>query len=233
MADADVQSQGVESQAESDTAAASPDSTQTTQSTEETQSGSESTSTEEKTSQSVPYERFKEVNDQYKQAQARLDAIEKKMSESATPPDPQTLQVKQQLEQMLGEMGYVKKDQVEADLARREQDNALKQELSRLEKSYDGKDGRPKFDRQKVVDFALQNGFGNPEAAYKAMHEKELIDWHVRQASDAARGVKTEASDGSGSSQTSNDDLKAAVAKGDSNAKDLLLKRVTSSFFRK
>ena len=52
-----------------------------------------------------------------------------------------------------------------------------------LEK-YNGKDGRPTYDRQALTDFAKTNGYTtlHPETVYKLMYEKELDDWKVKQA---------------------------------------------------
>ena len=57
-------------------------------------------------------------------------------------------------------------------LRQKDDDDALKQELTRLESTYDGSDGRPKFDKNKVIKFALDRQIGDPEAAYKILNEK-------------------------------------------------------------
>ena len=61
-------------------------------------------------------------------------------------------------------------------------------ELDRINETllerYNGKDGRPVYDRQTLTDFAKEKGYTNlhPETVYKLMHEKELDDWKVKQA---------------------------------------------------
>ena len=59
------------------------------------------------------------------------------------------------------------------------------------------------------------------------MKEQDLINFHVQQAIAKSKGVKTEASDGSGSTQVgvTNDDLKEAAMKGDRTALRTLIKR--------
>jgi hypothetical protein len=54
------------------------------------------------------------------------------------------------------------------------------------------------------------------------------MDWHIKQAIAKSGGTKSEASDGSGSSQaagTSDQDLKTAIAAGDKQALRSFLKR--------
>ena len=52
---------------------------------------------------------------------------------------------------------------------------------------YDGKDGKPKFDRQEIEDYAKENkamGYTSlhPEVLYKLKYESELADWRVKEA---------------------------------------------------
>jgi hypothetical protein len=173
----------------------------------------------------VPYSRFKEVNDKVRDYELKLKELESKVNAPATEQNPQEQAVKEQLRQM----GFVSKEEVEAELKRRDEDKALQDELSRLEKQYDGKDGRPKFDRSEIVDFAIQKQVGDLETAYQSKYMPQLIDWHVKDAIAKSRGIKTETSDGSGSSEagTTNGDLKEAIKDGDRNALHLLLKRVS------
>lgn len=212
---------GVQNQEETDTSAVTPDSEQTTQTDEVADTSEATASTEESRSAEkyVPYSRFKEINDELKQ-------IREELGKQTTPPasaDPQAEQVKQTLKQY----GFMAKEDVDAELKKLREDTALERRLSSLESNYSGKDGRPKFDRSKVVEFAINHQIADPEVAYKAMHEKELIDWHIRQAAGKTAGVKVEKSDGSGTTSigASNDDLKEAAMSGDDAAFTALMKR--------
>ena len=71
------------------------------------------------------------------------------------------------------------------ELQQIEEDRKLEEYLSALEATYDGSDGRPKFDRVKVLEFCIQNGISNPEYGYKLMNEKELLEWQLRQKKTA------------------------------------------------
>lgn len=180
---------------------------------------------ESKVSKSVPYERFAEVNNNYKKLEARLAEMESKREETKVV-DPQEAQVKTQLDKYLKEMGYVSKE----DLARQEADKALQDQVKALQSKYDGKDGRPKFKYEDVLDFAEKNLIGSLELAYEAKHKAELMDFAIKQALGKTKGVKSEVSDGSGSQEvgTTQGDLREAALSGDSDAMKILIKRSLS-----
>lgn len=175
----------------------------------------------------VPYERFKGVNERLKKETESKAELERKLKEYEArlqPQDPRIDEVKQTLKQL----GYVTREDVEAEMKREREDAQLNLELSRLETKHNGKDGLPKFDRQAVIDWALSNGVASPEAAYKLMHQDKIIDWHVKNAAGKTGGVKSEKSDGSGSTQAgvTDSDLKSAAMGGDKTALHTLLKRI-------
>jgi|ERR1035437_105998 hypothetical protein len=61
-------------------------------------------------------------------------------------------------------------------------------ELERLEKSYDGGDGRPQFDKLEYENFIKshpQYGSYFPEDVYQIMFKDELVDWEVDNRSDS------------------------------------------------
>lgn len=216
----DVQAQDVAQEAESETAVDSSIDEKTTQVEEGTDAPAEESQPEQE--QAVPYSRFKEVNDRVKQMEAQLEAI----NNNAPKPEvnPQAEQIKAQLK----EMGFVSKEEVETELRRQKEDAVLASELAQLEQRYDGKDGRPKFAREKIVQFALDKQIGDLEAAYKLMNEKALIDHAIKSAVSKTGGVKSEASDGSSTAEagTTDADLREAIGKGDKAAQRMLLKRI-------
>lgn len=203
----------------------------TTESSTETETTTEQVATEESKAteteeqKTVPYERFKEVNERVKsisKLEAKIAELEGKLA-PAPAADPQQEQAKQYLKTL----GFVSREDVEHELKQREDDQRVEAELSRLENDWNGKDGRPKFDRKQVIEYCLKNGIGNPEVGFKALKEQDLINYHIQQAIAKSKGVKTEASDGSGSAQVgvTSDDLKEAAMKGDKNALRTLIKR--------
>lgn len=202
-------------QAETETAGDSSTAEQTTEaevSQDEGAAEKQTTETTDAEGNRVPYERFKEVNDQVKELRGELKSLKSEREQSPTS-QPQTQQEKAIRDQLKG-MGFVSADEVEAKLEQREQDLALQREVSQLESKYDGKDGRPKFDKDKVLNFALEKQIGDLDAAYNELHRQKLIDWHVKQAVSKSGGVKSESSDGSGKSQGS-DDPREGIKKGD------------------
>lgn len=182
----------------------------------------------------VPYERFREVNEKYRATETKVQTLEQRLAQmegrfSPPPaqPDPQLAAVKEQLKQL----GFVDKTEVEQEIQRRETDARIGQQLATLEKEWDGKDGRPAFDRREVIDYALKRGIPDPEVAFKMLREKEIADWRVQQAIAKSRGIKSEASDGSGSANagTTDQDLKDAIAGGDKSALHAYLKRLAQN----
>jgi hypothetical protein len=132
-------------QAETDTAGVSSDTEQTTQETPSTSDQGSEQSTEEM--KSVPYDRFKEVNEKAKQYEQEMQKLKeefnqfKESQKPQEPADPQVDAVKQKLK----ELGFITKEEQEAELRRREEDARVQQELTRLEKQYDGKNGLPQI----------------------------------------------------------------------------------------
>lgn len=68
----------------------------------------------------------------------------------------------------------------------------LDSEKIRLESKYDGSDGRPSYDHEKVMKHARDTGIYNPEAAYEHLFKPELLDWAIKQAQKAGSPTFTE-----------------------------------------
>lgn len=209
---------------------------QTTDEGESTES--QDTETEGKESKSdsntVPYERFAETNSKVAALQSEIEAMKRERISNQNI-DPQQAALKESAKEafktLADELGYVSKD----ELRQLESDRKLESSLTELEKEFDGKKiPGLKFDRQKVIDFAIKEGIGNPRIAFEAMHKTEFTNLAVKQALTKGKGIKSEGSNGSGTQNAggpSNDDLKVRMAKGDEQAKKLYLKRVTRQAF--
>ena len=113
---------------------------------------------------------------QVQELQAKLNQLQHSSTSEGTPTDPETLQYLKQL-------GFISKDELNQILQQREEENRLEEYLTNLEAEYDGSDGRPKFNRQEVLKFCVDNGIANPEAGYKLLYEKELTEWTLKNAS--------------------------------------------------
>ena len=83
-----------------------------------------------------------------------------------------------------GELVYPNRQLMEEEMQKKE-DNMLEGNIQELTKTYDGKDGRPKFDRSRVLEFCVQNGISNPEYGYKLMNYDALREYDLRQAKTA------------------------------------------------
>ena len=71
--------------------------------------------------------------------------------------------------------------------------------LDRLESEISGEDGRPKFVKEDILRYMQETGVGNPESAYKLMHEKDLEAWRVKTLNEAKReGVYSEPASSAG-----------------------------------
>ena len=76
-----------------------------------------------------------------------------------------------------------------------EADRAFEAELQRLEKEFDGSNGLPKFDRQKILEIMQQsdNKIFDPFELYKKINEKAWNEYIVKQAlKDRDKDIQTE-----------------------------------------
>lgn len=217
LTDTDVQT------AETTTA---PDSSTEDQTTTEQAASEESKATATETAKTDAVPEANRWAERARKAEKELAALQ--AAREADQPQRQADPNQEAIKAQLKAMGFVSKTEIDAELARREQDARVEQELGKLESKYAGTDGRPKFERDAVLDFAIKNGIASVEVAYKALHEKELMDWAIAQAITKTQGVKSEGSDGSGSSQvgTTTEDLKEAIKSGDKGALRTYLKRL-------
>lgn len=175
---------------------------------ETTQDETEDSSLDEE-SKSVPYERFKEVNEQAKRAKeletelaqykAKAEVLDRLQS-SLAPQEPQD-PVTQQADKKLREMGYVRKEDVDKMVDERIQasrvEDAFMNQVQSLEKKYDGKDGLPKFDPVEVAKFMDENpyfkdanGYPDVEKTFRAMHFDAFTDGTAKQKRGTAYSEK-------------------------------------------
>ena len=75
----------------------------------------------------------------------------------------------------LRRFGIVTKD----DLQAIQDQIILDAEYARLERLYDGSDGRPAFNREEIEEHMRNTGIFNPEKAYEDLYKDELFDWRV------------------------------------------------------
>jgi len=171
---------------------------------------------------SVPYERFSEKVNELKEAKQKAELWDKLQSNpelaesmlrliSQNQPKIQD-PVLRQADQQLREMGYFPAQDV-IKTVERLVDQKLNMTFAQrefvgkmqgLEKTYNGQDGNPKFDAQKVAHFMDKTGISDPEQAYKVMYLDNLTDNKAKQK----RG--TPFTERQGAPMSSNTDVKKA-----------------------
>jgi len=104
---------------------------------------------------------------QVRELSQRLQELQQPPSKETTGGDIDEV-TKKYLKEKLGVM-------FQADFQQAKEDEQLEDYLQALEHTYDGSDGRPKFDRKEVLNFCIQRGISNPEDGYKLLH---YDDWH-------------------------------------------------------
>lgn len=129
--------------------------------------------------------RIDELTGRLKEKEKELEAEKARQAQPAAPtqtttqaPDPKSQQAIEYLESL----GFARKETVDEKIKTVQDRVALEGEHSRLSGNYDGSDGRPKYDKTKVEGYMRDHAVYDPEVAYKAMNEAELLDWHVKQA---------------------------------------------------
>jgi hypothetical protein len=177
------------------------------------------TTEEKKEERTVPLQALQEERKKRQELETRLSALEESASKPSTSdkssnPDIET--AANALDPYLRQKGFLTREQLEEE----KQAESYANEMKDLTKKFDGKDGRPTFDAYEVSEFGKKNRIFNLEVAYKTMHEKELIDWNMKQG-DKSEAPETEKSGSSGIKQTGNtsiltrESLKVRLAKPD------------------
>lgn len=81
--------------------------------------------------------------------------------------------------QFLRSLGFVSKDDFDGIYKERRQAEQYEDRVGQLAEELDGKDGRPKFDREQVEAFMVERNIFDPEAAYEKLHRDALNEWYA------------------------------------------------------
>lgn len=121
----------------------------------------------------------------------KVKELEDKLSEVSSTTTPQPVPGKKTLTpemekaaESIGNLGFQNEDAVNKKIQQLEDRLLLETEHGRLETSFDGSDGRPKYDRKVVEKFMREKAVYNPQIAYESLYKKELTDFDVKQAQD-------------------------------------------------
>lgn len=124
-----------------------------------------------------------------KDLESKIDELQQKFNERPAAPQDLTPETVQQAREAARKLGIVTEDQFDQYLDQRfrtrylqeRQAEKLLDECDTLEKEWDGKDGRPAFNKEKILNHMVETGIKQPKKAYKDMFEKELDAWKERQ----------------------------------------------------
>lgn len=99
---------------------------------------------------------------------------------------------------------YMTKEEIDAEFRRRETalteqqkakeaETILKAEVVTLEKEWDGKDDKPKYDDQEILRWQQENNklYLSPSEAFAIAKRNEIIDWETKQRLAGKKEVKT------------------------------------------
>ena len=185
--DASVTESAPVEQATEDTSVESSEKTLTT---EEVEQGT-SEGSKEKEFKNVPYQVFREKNEEAKRYRAELAELKAKQEEAQrlATMSPDELAQQQQLEvakETLKKLGFVTKEEQERILQEEKAANMFISECNRLEGKYDGKDGMPKFVATEIaayMDELAKAGqyVSDPETAYKLKNLDQIAEAKARQ----------------------------------------------------
>jgi hypothetical protein len=157
---------------------------------------------------------YGEATQNLKNTAAEKAALEEKIAkyeskESAGTDTPQDLKAAREAARQLGitldedldKKGYVKLDQLDEYLTKRDQkQEAIKSVMAKaeaLENEINGEDGRPAFNKKIVLAYATAYNIHDLKEAYEDMNKPQLDKWKSEQVnSQKAKGLKTLATGG-------------------------------------
>lgn len=131
--------------------------------------------------------RINELTAELRTTQDELRGMKEERKVPTPPPDRPVTPEVQKAVGALRDLKFVQEDDLNKKIQEIEDRLALNTAHLRLEGSYDGSDGRPKYEKSAVEGYMRQNGVYNPEVAYKAMHETELLDWALKKAEGSTK----------------------------------------------
>lgn len=174
--------------------------------------------------QLIPKERLDEVireRNELRELKAKLEAERQEQEQLAnmTPEGQAQQEQLKKAKEALKKLGVVTQEELEQIQQQEAAKNIFISEMNRLESKYDGKDGFPKFEPQKVAEYMdemMQKGqhITDPETAYKLKYYDAIVDARAKSSKSTAFAEKQ-----SGGIQEVTDkraaELEAAASTGD------------------
>ena len=181
------------------------------------------------------FEKHTALEKDYTQKAQRLAKLEQSFEEGArvekaTQEVAQTQNVAPEIrEAVIGIVGPEIDARVDKIIKARDQQAYWDTSFNRLEQSWDGREGKPKFsdtDRQAIIDEMRNptNRIYDPEVLYEKLHKAEITDWQVKQALRKQRG--TTRTEKTGVTATGREPAKKAAPKSIGEASARLFERL-------
>jgi hypothetical protein len=86
----------------------------------------------------------------------------------------------QQAIAFMEQSGFVRQDKLDQYYQQRRQAEQYDEKMTKLSTEIDGKDGRPKFDRQQIEEFMLKRkDIFDPMVAYETLHRDAVREWYL------------------------------------------------------
>lgn len=145
--------------------------------------------------QLIPKDRFDEVvreRNELRELKARIESerMEQERLASMTPDEAEREQQMKVAKDALKKVGLVDQDTVKQMVEQRLQEDKMRNwfvsEMNRLESTYNGKDGMPKFVPQDVAKYMDTMGINDPEVAYKAMNVDAIVEARAKASKGTA-----------------------------------------------
>lgn len=134
-----------------------------------------------------------EARDLRRELETLRNESSRTQAQPASGADPATIQ---QAREAARTLGIVTEDQFQKYMqenfqpmyrAQREVEDLISQ-VQQLSEEIDGKDGRPRFNGEEILEHMEQTGIRNPLKAYKDRYENEIDQWKARQLTQDKRG---------------------------------------------
>lgn len=132
--------------------------------------------------------RVEELTRKLEETSSVYDRMKQVFSPSEPEEEQPVYATKQELEAAVNEkILQLKEEQVQ-----NQKIEAYKQEIKTLEEKWDGKDGKPKYDDEAVLNWQRENNkiYLSPQEAFLQMKHSEILDYEVKQKLASAKPVQ-------------------------------------------
>jgi hypothetical protein len=128
--------------------------------------------------------RINELSGKLRQTEDELKTLRAQVQKQPAQqlPNPESTPEAKKVIEQLKSLGFTRTGDVEEKLKTIEERIELNSEHTRLASEFDGSDGRPKYSKSQVEQYMRDHAVYDPEIAYKAMNETELLDWNLKKA---------------------------------------------------